>query len=199
MRLHLRYLPSSLFNWPLGASIDSQTQKQTWRVSHRMWWNLNRISNVLKTHIEVFELPQPKVITDLWVSYHKIGCHTCLGTGQSQKEEVEQLHSQLSCFLSSGMARRVGLFCPWAFAMPLALARSSLAGQKVINLSAQPWLLHKLSYSTLSWLLCSPISTMFFRTVTLWTKELIAASFQIWAPPRTRLGLKYWPHAGREW
>lgn len=119
------------------SSTDPQSRhrltdsKQTWGVSHRMWWNLNRISNVLKTHIEVFELPQPKVITDLWVSYHKIGCHTCLRTGQSQKEEVEQLHSQLSWFLSSGVARCIGLFYPgdlpwpWHWQGAVSLAKRS--------------------------------------------------------------------------
>lgn len=169
--------------------------KQTWGISYRTWWNLNRISNVLKAHTEVFEVPQPKVIMELWVSYHKTSSHTCLGIGKSEKERpgwAIAVSAQLF-FLSSGMVECVGFSFPYEFAMSLALARSCLTGQKVINLSDQTWLFHNLSFSTLSWLLCSPISTMFFRAITLWTKELISTSFQMGAPPGAKLGLKYWP------
>lgn len=153
-----------------------KSSKQTGSASDRTWWNLNRISNVLKSHLEAFELPQPKVSVELWVRSHKISPHAWWGIGKPQKrEEVEQLYSWLPFIFWNGSVSWAFFFPRWIYhalgICLIRLARTSLTGGKVINLSAQPWSLHKLSCSTLAWLLCSHISTMFFRTITLRPKN----------------------------
>ena len=134
------------------------------------------------------------------VSYRKTSYNAWVGYRKSTKRRDGAMAVSAAFYLLEWQCA-LGFFFPLWICLALGichirLENSSHSRQKVIKPSAQCWLLHKLSYSTLSCLLCSSISISSCRAISLWMKGLIPTSIQIWAPPSARFGLKYWPLAG---
>ena len=156
---------------------------------------LNQTRAYLKSQ-SITSSDRPKVM-ERRISYCKISYTTWVGYVMVQ-EETEPRH--LSCLSSSGMAGAFGLFLtPWICialgSCHITLERSRLPGQKVVNPSAQRWLLHNLSDSTFSWPLCLPMSIISYRAITLWSKLLTPTYIQIWAPWSARFSFKLELHA----
>lgn len=120
--------------------------------------------------------------------------------GDSRKRaEIEQWQPQLPFIFWNDRVPRafsspVNVPCPWR--LPHQTGRERSPWSKGHPPSAQRWLLLKLSHGTLSWLLCSPACIISCRAIIVWTKELIPASIQIWAPTGPDSFSNTSPHAG---
>lgn len=94
---------------PLRDNSESQIQTKDEMLSGTAWCNLNRIWHAFKINFEEFELSQTKVIMELRVSHHKVGCHRW--PGYRKITGTKELSNRLEvAFHLSGMSGHLDFF-----------------------------------------------------------------------------------------